>query len=166
MKILRRLSKYTGKQNGFTLIELLISIAVTSIIALGITSASYQLIKMNTTSINRQTSVSRVESAVNSISRDAQMSQQITVGANNIQMQWTQWDDVAKDSTQMTVIYDSTTSNLTRKVNAGAAIVVAQKTSISGINWNNKVLSLQISSIYYGTQSVTRNLQISPRPAQ
>jgi hypothetical protein len=63
------------------------------------------------------------------MSRDAQMSQQITVGANNIQMQWTQWDDVAKVSTQMTVIYDSTTSNLTRKVNAGAAIVVAQKTS-------------------------------------
>jgi hypothetical protein len=100
------------------------------------------------------------------MSRDAQMSQQVTVGANNIQLQWTQWDDVAKVSTQMTVIYNSTSGNLTRKVNAGAAVVIAQNTQINNISWTNKVLNLQISSTYYGAQAVIRKLQISPRPAQ
>jgi prepilin-type N-terminal cleavage/methylation domain-containing protein len=166
MNIIRRLGKYTGGQCGFTLVELLTAIAVTTVIAVGITSAGYQLIKMNTTSINRQTAVSRVESAANTMSRDAQMSQQVTVGANNIQLQWTQWDDVAKISTQMTVIYNSTGGNLTRKVNAGAAVVIAQNTQISNISWTNKVLNLQISSTYYGAQAVIRKLQINPRPAQ
>jgi prepilin-type N-terminal cleavage/methylation domain-containing protein len=169
MKILGRFKKCANAQQGFTLVELLTAIVVTSIIIIGITSASFQLIKMNTTSINRQTAISRIESSVNSITRDAQMAQLVpTATANHIEFDWNEWNDVSNTTIQKTVIYDSSTGNLTRKLNAGTAVLTGTKITIQNCSWNAtaKVLTLEIRGYLDATHFITRSLQISPRPAQ
>jgi prepilin-type N-terminal cleavage/methylation domain-containing protein len=162
MKILSRLIAVNHSQKGFTVVELMAAIVIAAIIGVAATTLTYQLVKMNTTSVNRQTAISLIENVVNSISRDAQQAQQIPTSTNNnMVLNWTEWNDTTKISTLRTVTYDSTSGDLKRN-----SVVIANDTNFTSA-WNSatKVLSFTVTTTV-GSTTVSRTIQINPRPAQ
>jgi len=67
------------EQRGFTLVGLLVALAITGLIAGGITTAISQVFIFNMRITAHMTAIKQVESAVHWISRDAQMAKTITV---------------------------------------------------------------------------------------
>jgi prepilin-type N-terminal cleavage/methylation domain-containing protein len=63
------------KQKGFTLVELLVAMTIAAAIGLAAATAAYQLVRINSSSTNRQVAISQVENAIHYVSRDAQQAQ-------------------------------------------------------------------------------------------
>jgi prepilin-type N-terminal cleavage/methylation domain-containing protein len=107
-----RQNKY---QKGFTLIETLIVVAISSIIAVIITSSISQLIMVNSSNKNHMEAIKQVENALHYINRDVQVAQTIILSTkqsdgsyeqnttqnftfdltqgDNLTLNWVEWSD-------------------------------------------------------------------------
>jgi type II secretory pathway component PulJ len=57
--------------------EIVIAMAITALIGSAVATATYQVVRINASSTNRQIAITQVENAVHNISRDAQQAQQV-----------------------------------------------------------------------------------------
>ena len=81
-------------QKGFTLVELLIVIAITGLIAGGITMTIMQVFNINTRTTNRMTAVRQVQQAGFWVSPDVQMAQSVNASGSSgfpLILTWTEW---------------------------------------------------------------------------
>ena len=81
--LIRGLAIINKDQKGFTLIELLMVIAITSIITLGLVMTVFQLFGGHARSSGEMTAIRQVQNAGYHISRDAQMTQVVELGASS-----------------------------------------------------------------------------------
>jgi prepilin-type N-terminal cleavage/methylation domain-containing protein len=101
-----RLGLINKKQRGFTLIELLIAIAITSLITGGITTAIFQTFTVNARTSSHMTAVRQVQNAGYWISHDAQMAQEVLIGAGAgfpLTLTWTEWVDSTENKVTYTI---------------------------------------------------------------
>ena len=90
-------------ERGFTLVELLVVIAIISLITLGATMTTFQIINVTRRSNDHVAAVRQVQNAGYWISRDALMAQNAVVDddpetAEFLTLNWTEWDfDEKKD---------------------------------------------------------------------
>ena len=171
MNRLRRLHKSGA---GFTLIEIMVSILITSLIGLGATMGSAQVLN-ETIKNNDYTTASRnAMNAVYWIGRDAQMAQVIsgTIGfplASNLSLAWTDWNDSSHNAT-----YSVTNGQLKRSYSIDGAVTdtliaefinsSANKTFCSSAN--GTLLLTITSSVGEGSKviDVTRVREMTARP--
>ena len=101
-------------ERGFTLIELLVVIAIMSLITLGATMTTFQIINVTRRSNDHVAAVRQVQNAGYWISRDAQMAENVVVGDDPeteeelefLTLNWTEWDyDETEDSEYHEVTY-------------------------------------------------------------
>jgi len=83
-------------ERGFTLIELLVVIAIMSLITLGATMTTFQVINVTRQSNDHVAAVRQVQNAGYWISRDAQMAENVVVDddpetAEFLTLTWTEW---------------------------------------------------------------------------
>ena len=100
-------------ERGFTLVELLVVIAIMSLITLGATMTTFQIINVTRRSNDHVAAVRQVQNAGYWISRDALMAENAVVGDDPetetvefLILTWTEWDyDDTEDSEYHEVIY-------------------------------------------------------------
>ncbi len=171
--ILRRLGWINKGQRGFTLIELLVALAITGLLASGITMTIFQVLSGNAQSSNQMNVVRQVQNAGYWISRDGQMAQSVELGVSSgfpLVLTWTEWDGTVNQ-----VTYSITGDELRRShsVDGGAAVetFVAQYIDSDAANTNcaftGGVLTLKVTASVTGYRpaSETRIYEVTPRPS-
>ena len=101
------MKKLKKGEKGFTLVELLIVIAITGLIAGGITMTIFQVFNMNTRTTNRMTAVRQVQQAGFWVSPDVQMAQSVNASGSSsfLTLNWTEWAVGNTTGNNHTVIY-------------------------------------------------------------
>jgi len=98
----RRLARMIKRESGFTLIEMLVTLAITSVIGLGATIATVQILNQGTRNSDYTTASQNAMSAIYWVSRDAQMSQVVTLAGGSgfpLTLGWTEWDNTEHEVT-------------------------------------------------------------------
>jgi prepilin-type N-terminal cleavage/methylation domain-containing protein len=96
--MLRRLRKLNKKQQGFTLIEILSAVAILGIISIPLAMGIFQTYDISVRSASNITAINDVQTAIDWITRDAQMAQEVTVVPSSgsplesFQLSWMDWD--------------------------------------------------------------------------
>jgi prepilin-type N-terminal cleavage/methylation domain-containing protein len=188
-----RLGAIGRDQKGFTLVEIVIAIAITAVIGSAVATATYQVVNISSSSTNHQIAITQVQSAVHSISRDAQQAQYIIpkdvfldtpvpiVGGvisfnlfdvippdkDKIVIEWTEWDMTHKEIT-----YAIVNGSLQRvlSVNGGAPEVTSVANHISALsgswntNSNSKVLTITITVTVNAPKPATETRTFQIKP--
>jgi len=171
--MLHRLGVLKKNQRGFTLIEVIVAIAISSMIAVGMTMAISQVFNVNALSNNRVTAVKQVENAAYWINRDAQMAQIVQPNGDSgfpLNLSWVEWDN-----TMHQVSYTLEDSNLHRShsVNGGepsqrvVAAHINSDVDMTNCQFADGVLTFKVTASVSGFRSATeiRIAQVIPRPA-
>ena len=169
------LSKSRAKnkgQDGFTLYELLIALAITGIIAVAVTMLIIQLSSSYSLNTNHMTAVKQVENAVHSISRDAQMAQNVQpVGGSGfpLYLTWVEWDNTSNNVTysiQNRTLLRAYSFNSSAPVITKVAQDINSNASASNCQFANDVLTFKITASIAGfkTATETREGKVIPRP--
>ncbi len=92
-------------ERGFTLVELLVSVAIMSLITLGATMSTFQIINVTRQSNDRVVAVRQVQNAGYWISRDTQMAEAVVVDDDPetpefLTLNWTKWDYDKKENSE------------------------------------------------------------------
>ena len=108
-----KLKLFHKNQRGFSLLELMVSLAIASIISLGALIANAQVLSQTSRNNDYTTASRQALNAVHWISRDAQMSHNVT-GADtfpgdDLTLTWTEWDN-----SQHVAIYSLEDNKLSR----------------------------------------------------
>lgn len=168
-----RLRRASRGQPGFTVIEVIVALAITSIIGLGATMITGQVLTQSGTNRDYTTASRHTMNAIYWISRDAQMSQDRTLGGASgfpLTLVWTEWDN-----SQHQVTYSIEDDRLTRSstVDGGEPVetLVAQYVNSVSENttcaFSDRVLTVKVTAtVGNGTHalSVTKVREITPRP--
>ena len=171
--ISRKLRRMARGQGGFTLIEVLAALAVTGIIALGATTASFLVLNQGTKNGDYVTASQHSMNAIYWISRDAQMSQTIVPGETSgfpLTLDWVEWDN-----TDHEVVYHIEGASLYRSYSIDDSelrdTLVAQYIDTIGENtvctFADRVLTVKMTATVgegVNTVSVTKEREIAPRP--
>jgi prepilin-type N-terminal cleavage/methylation domain-containing protein len=173
--VLRKLRLLCREQAGYTFIEIAAVIAICGIISLGALMSNGQVLKQTVTNNDYTTANRHVLNAIQWITRDAQMAQDIDGASgfpatDNLTISWLTWDNV---STQ--VVYSVQGGQLIRSYTAGNATtentLIAQYINIdpasSNCTWDNQELILTLTSTVgegAHTVNVTEKKTIIPRP--
>ena len=164
-----KMKKLKKGEKGLTLVELLIVIAITGLIAGGITMTIFQVFNMNTRTTNRMTAVRQVQNAGFWVSPDVQMAQNVTPGEDPgfpLTLTWT--DEWATNDTHE-VIYTLEDNKLQRShsvndevptVTPVAEYIDSDQTSCV---WDGEWLTFNVTATV-GGQSETRVYEVKPRP--
>lgn len=163
-------AQFREGREGYTLIELMIGLTITALLATGVTIFSIQTLNVSGTSGNRMQALMQVENAGFWISRDVQMSENITLGQAGgfpLQLQWT---DSSNDT--FTVTYSVNDSVMRRSLvengvpTAGTLIAqnVDDAPSSTNITETGGMLKLVVSCTA-GKVDVSRTYDIQPRLA-
>ena len=170
--IFHRLGLINKNQKGFTLIEILIAMAITGLIAGGITGAISHVIIGSARSTNHMTAVRQVQDAGYWVSRDAQMAQDITLTEPTgfpLTLDISVDMDPAND---YTISYSLDGDKLKRQENGSPETLIAEyidtdQTTCEFIDTNedniDDTLILTITATV-GTESETRIYEVIPRP--
>jgi prepilin-type N-terminal cleavage/methylation domain-containing protein len=156
-------------QKGFTLIEILVALAISGAI-LGVASAAVITV-MKTSSQNDEWNVNlrQVQNAGHWITRDALMAQVIHDNTSGVflDLSWSDWDN---NPYNVQYVLDGNT--LTRSLNGGPALLIAQyivpDPAYTYCIWDNtnKKLTVNIrASLHNNDRYVEKTYEISPRPA-
>ena len=108
-----KLGLMNKNQKGLTLMEVLLVFAMTSIISGGITMTFYQVVTGSMRTDNHMIAVAQAQNAGYWVSRDAQMAQNVNLGASSgfpLILTWTDWV-----GTQSVVTYTITDGKLQRQ---------------------------------------------------
>jgi len=100
--IFHRLGLINKDQKGFTLIEVLVTLAITGLIAVGATTAIFQVFGHNTRNTAHMTAVCQVENAVRWINNDAQMAQTVEPSGDSgfpLNLTWIEWNNTSHQVT-------------------------------------------------------------------
>ncbi len=173
--IFRKIKAFGKDQRGITLVEMLVSVTIASIIGLGATVATGQVMNQTAKNNDYTTASRQTLNALHWISRDAQMSQTIngTAGfpaSSNLTLSWTGWDD-----TDYQVIYSLSDSQLKRYYSAGdgdpsetfIAEYINSDAEMTNCTSDNGTLTLTITaSVGEGARKidVTKKREITSRP--
>jgi len=162
-----RFGSIDRNQKGFTLVELLIALAITAIIAGGVTTAIFQVFTGNARTSNHMTAVRQVQEAGYWVSHDTQMAQSVNAtGAAGfpLVLSWVKWDGTADN-----VTYTLTSDQLVRteKVGAGQPVSTVVAKYITQASCSGR-LSFNVTATVgpSGSQqaSETRVYEVVPRP--
>ena len=104
----------TRKQRGYTAIEMIIGLALVGILGLGITGFTMQTITYGAKSNNKMQAMMQVENAGYWVSRDVQMSANISLGENAGFPLELNWLDI--DQNEYQVLYTLTGSEIKRSL--------------------------------------------------
>ncbi|MBI2869058.1 MAG: prepilin-type N-terminal cleavage/methylation domain-containing protein [Chloroflexi bacterium] len=159
---------YRRREDGFTLIELVISMAVASVLALGITGAIFQVLRHNELTDRKIQVTAQVENAAYWLGKDSLVAQTIVTGPSAGLPLTLSWQGVNDNNNQ--VVYSVSGSSLRRaySVNGGAPGITliaanldlaADKTSVT---YADGVLNIQITSAI-STTSETRTFPVKTR---
>jgi prepilin-type N-terminal cleavage/methylation domain-containing protein len=176
LRILRKIRSRRWGQAGFTLIELMVSLAICSIISLGITVANSQLITQTVKNNDYTTANRHVLNAIHWISRDAEMAQEIENWENfpqsdNLTLSWITWENLS-----VQVVYSVDAEGQLKRIytiegSPPKENLIAQYVKIdpasSSCTWDNEELTLTITgSVGEGTRvvNVTRLNTTASRP--
>jgi prepilin-type N-terminal cleavage/methylation domain-containing protein len=93
-----------NNQRGFTLIEVLVVVAITGLLAGGISALVFQVLAGNAQTSAQMTAVKDVEKAIHSITLDVQTAQNVSVNATStngfpLNLTWVEWDNTANSVT-------------------------------------------------------------------
>jgi prepilin-type N-terminal cleavage/methylation domain-containing protein len=162
------------RQAGFTIIEIMVALAITSIIGLGASAATGQLLNQTSRDENITTASRNVTNAIYWISHDALMAQRIDgaggfPATDDLTLTWTDWDN-----NTFTASYSIADGVLTRSLDDGvniASTFIAQNisanedlTSCSSVN--GTVTLTVTSSVGEGARiiNITKTKIIASRP--
>jgi hypothetical protein len=161
-------------QKGICLIEVLAVVLITGLIGATLATAVFELVNINSSSINHITAIKQVESAVHWLNRDIQMSQTVLTDAESgfpLNLSWVEWDHTVNQ-----VSYALESGNLVRSHSTNGEepndFVVAEHISMSAgetdCEFTGGVLTFKITATLSGFRpsSETRTIQVRPRPAQ
>ncbi|MFH1651824.1 MAG: prepilin-type N-terminal cleavage/methylation domain-containing protein [Chloroflexota bacterium] len=98
----RMLDRLKQREGGFTLIEMLVALTITSIIGMGATMATVQIINQGTRNSDYTTASRNTMNALYWMSRDAQMAQVVTLSGGSgfpLTLDWTEWDNTEHEVT-------------------------------------------------------------------
>ena len=167
------MKKLKKSEKGLTLVELLIVIAITGLIAGGITMTIFQVFNINTRTTNRMTAVRQVQNAGFWVSPDVQMAQSVDAGGSSgfpLALNWTEY----VTGNNHTVIYDLVDMSAGLKklqrshsVNGGNSTVTPIAEYIDSAQtscvWDGEWLTFNVTATV-GGQSETRVYEVKPRP--
>jgi prepilin-type N-terminal cleavage/methylation domain-containing protein len=90
--ISKQLSK---RQSGFTFLEVLVVMVIFSLLSVAVSMVMITMFKVNASSSNRVTVIRQVQNTGMWVSRDVQMAQHISIGADHLpEVLWTDWEGV------------------------------------------------------------------------
>ena len=158
---------------GFTLIEMVVALAITGIISLGAASATYHVMINGGRNADAVAASQYALNAVHWISRDVQMSQDVSTGGASgfpLTLQWVTWDN-----SDHKVVYSIEDGTLTRWYSIGGVeeseAVVAQHidtdAEMTSCVFSSGVLTLKITATVgegLHAASVGKVREIVPRP--
>jgi prepilin-type N-terminal cleavage/methylation domain-containing protein len=173
--IFRKLGRIVNGQRGFTLIEVIAALAITSLIGVGATAATVQVLNQGTKNSYYTTASRDTMNAIYWISRDAQLAQTVEpYGASGfpLTLGWTEWDN-SNHQVIYTIDIDQDKLRRSYSVDGGepAETVVAQY--INSVSSNTTcefvdgVLTVKVTSdVGTGSNavSVTKERHVAPRP--
>lgn len=157
-------------EKGFTLVEVLITLAILGAIMGVMTAAVFTIMKTGSQNDEWNVNLRQVQNAGQWISRDALMAQVVDTDKPGVflNLSWSDWDG---NSSSIDYVFDGNT--LTRRLNGGAAILIAQYivhdgtlTSPTKCVWtdaDNK-LNVTIRASLKGSRYVQKAYEIHPRP--
>ncbi|HUV56563.1 MAG TPA: prepilin-type N-terminal cleavage/methylation domain-containing protein [Dehalococcoidales bacterium] len=152
------------EQRGFMLVELLVALAITGLIAGGITTAISQVFIFNMRSSAHMTAIKQVESVVHWISRDAQMAKTITAdpGDTGFPLSLT-WTDYGEGGAPQTVIYTIDSAGLWRDFNGQTMRVAQYIDPATNCQLSPNKFTFAVTATV-GIKSETRVCEVMPRP--
>lgn len=173
--ILQKIKSLYRNQAGYTLIEILAVLAISSIISLGALMSNAQVINQTVKNNDYTTANRHVLNALQWISRDVQMAQDIEGASgfpatSNLTLSWLTWDNV-----QTEVVYSVEDGRLIRSYTTGddptQELLISQYINIdpasSNCTWDNRELVLTLTgTVGQGARiiNVTKQKTIIPRP--
>ena len=156
------------KQNGYGLIEMVIGLALTGILATGITTFTVQTITESTRSNNHMQAMMQLENAGFWISRDVQMSGNITLGPDaGFPLQLTR-EDADLNEYQVTFTLAENRIQRSQIKNGGAPTqtLIAENInpapSLTNISYSGDLLLFNVTSTF-GNKDTSRSYQIKKR---
>jgi prepilin-type N-terminal cleavage/methylation domain-containing protein len=172
---IRKIRSLYREQAGYSLVELLAVLAIGSIIGLGALMSNYQVINQTEKNNDYATANQQVLNAIQWISRDAQMAQDIQGASgfpagSNLTIYWMTWDNVPTE-----VVYYVDNGLLKRNYTTGNATtqntLIAQYINVdpasSSCSWDGHELILTLTAtVGGGTRAIniTQQKVIIPRP--
>jgi len=117
----KRLLRARPGQRGFTLIEMIVSLALTSLIGLGVSTAIAQVSSQTERNTDFTAATQQAMNAIHWIGEDLQMAQTVSgtdgfPASDNLVFSWTWWDN-----TVYTITYSLVDGVLTRSYDDGAS---------------------------------------------
>ena len=171
--IFRRLWSLQESQKGFTLIEMIVTLAITSLIGLGISMATVQIINQGGRNSGYTTASQHTLNAIHWISRDAQMAQTVDPNGSSgfpLNLGWVEWDNTVHQVTY-TVAGDMLRRSYSIDGGVPKETTVAQYLNCVSENTScglsGGVLTLKITATVgdgLNAVSVTKVREITPRP--
>ena len=163
----RRLAYFHKGERGYTLIELILGLTLAGLLATGFTIFSIQTMTVSGTSNNRMQALMQVENAGFWMTRDVQMSRNVTFGNDAGFPLLLQWRDTDNNTFAATYSLNNTTlarSLLENGVAAAGTLVAQNVTSASSANaTGNSTLVRFAITCSYGQVAVSRTYDIQPR---
>ncbi len=161
-------------ESGFTLIEILVSLAITSLIGLGATMSSFQVLNETSRNNDYTTASRNAMNAVYWMSRDAQMAQIISgvtgfPETSDLSLSWIEWENSSHNVTytiengQLLRTYD-VDGQITETLIAEYINTSTNKTSC--VSFNGTLTLTITSSVGEGSRvvNVTRIREMTARP--
>jgi prepilin-type N-terminal cleavage/methylation domain-containing protein len=157
-------------EKGYTLIEILVALAIAGAI-MGVMSASVITIT-RTTSQNDEWNVNtrQVQNAGHWITDDALMAQVVSDNTTGVflSLKWSDWDNTSSNQYNNNVLYVISGNTLTRSLNGGPAILIAQYVVTDNhttCKWDTTLQQLTVKiRAAESTRYVDGTYQIRPRP--
>jgi prepilin-type N-terminal cleavage/methylation domain-containing protein len=155
-------------EKGFTLIEILVALAIAGAIMGVMAAAVITIIK--TTSQNDEWNVNmrQVQNAGYWISHDALMAQSVSTNTTGffLTLSWSDWNNTSGTQYNNIICYALNGNTLTRSLNGGSAILIAQYIvpPTTTRQWDGQTLTVTIRASLHGKRYAQQTYQISPRP--
>lgn len=158
----------TRKQKGYTVIEMVIGVALVGILGIGITGFTMQTLSYGTKSNNKMLAMMQVENAGYWVSRDVQMSANISLGENAGFPLELNWLDI--DQNEYQVIYSLTGSEIQRSLSKNGQeelqTSIAQSINpaidLTSCTYTDGLFIFKVTATL-GNDDVTRTYQIKKR---
>jgi len=159
--IIRKSGRIFESQRGFTLMEIMVAISLVALIAVSVSSATFQILRQSIKNRDYTSASQSTMNAVHWMSRDAEMAQTIQTGVNHgfpLTLRWIDWGSSVYQSVYsiengvLKREYSHTGDGSVQTVLANYVDTVSGNTTIV---YNNKILTVKITASIGSGSSVT-----------